>query len=142
MTVYGDDIPYRSAEFARISGITGLCWDRAHTRKHLFGKPTLTQLLLSYVPELDIHIIPDKAADTTYHPKKVKTIRKQRILKNTIKSVLILLGATILSLLFREIGFTDSNIIMVYILGVLLTSIATSHQLYSLTSSIAMRFHL
>ena len=140
-TVYGDDIPYQIAEFARISGITRIVLGQsAITRKHLFGKPTLTQLLLSYVPELDIHIIPDKAADTTYHPKKVKTIRKQRILKNTIKSVLILLGATILSLLFREIGFTDSNIIMVYILGVLLTSIATSHQLYSLTSSIASVF--
>ncbi len=140
-TVYGDDIPYQIAEFARISGITRIVLGQsAITRKHLFGKPTLTQLLLSYVPELDIHIIPDKTADTTYHPKKAKTIRKQRILKNTIKSVLILLGATLLSLLFHGIGFTDANIIMVYILGVLLTSIATSHQLYSLTSSIASVF--
>ncbi len=140
-TVYGDDIPYQIAEFARISGITQIVLGQsAITRKHLFGKPTLTQLLLSYVPELDIHIIPDKAVDTTYHPKKAKTIRKQRILKNTMKSVLILLGATLLSLLFHEIGFTDANIVMVYILGVLLTSIVTSHQLYSLTSSIASVF--
>lgn len=60
--------------------------------------------------------------------------------KNMIKSVGILVGATSLSLLFHKLGFTDSNIIMVYILGVLLTSIATSHQLYSLVSSIASVF--
>lgn len=60
--------------------------------------------------------------------------------KNIIKSVGILAGATSLSLLFHKLGFTESNIIMVYILGVLLTSIATSHQLYSLVSSIASVF--
>ncbi len=140
-TVYGDDIPYQIAEFARISGITQIVLGQsAVTRKHLFGKPALTQLLLSYVPELDIHIIPDKAVDTTYHPKKAKRRHHKRILKNAVSSALILFGATLLSLLFHEIGFTDSNIIMVYILGVLLTSIATSHQVYSLISSVASVF--
>lgn len=140
-TVYGDDIPYQIAEFARISGITRIVLGQsAVTQKHLFGKPTLTQLLLSYVPELDIHIIPDKAADTTYHPKKARQHSNADILKNIIKSVLILLAATLLSLLFHEIGFTRPNIIMVYILGVLLTSIATSHRIYSLVSSIASVF--
>ena len=51
-TVYGDDIPYQIAEFARISGITRIVLGQSSvTQKHLFGKPTLTQLLLSYVPE-------------------------------------------------------------------------------------------
>lgn len=140
-TVYGEDIPYQIAEFARISGITRIVLGQSSvTRKHLFGKPTLTQLLLSYVPDIDIHIIPDKAADTTYHPKKARKFHHERIVKNTVKSALILFAATLLSLLFHKIGFTDANIIMVYILGVLLTSVATSHQIYSLISSIASVF--
>lgn len=140
-TVYGDDIPYQIAEFARISGITRIVLGQsAVTRRHLFGKPTLTQLLLSYVPELDIHIIPDKAADTTYHPKKAKQHPHKHILKNSVKSAMILFAATMLSLLFHEIGFTDANIIMVYILGMLLISVATSHQIYSLISSVASVF--
>ena len=62
-TVYGDDVPYQIAEFARISGITRIVLGQSSAiQKHLFGKPTLTQLLLSYVPELDIHIIPDKSS--------------------------------------------------------------------------------
>ena len=140
-TVYGEDIPYQIAEFARISGITRIVLGQSSvTRKHLFGKPTLTQVLLSYVPDIDIHIIPDKAADTTYHPKKARKFHHERIVKNTVKSTLILFAATLLSLLFHKIGFTDANIIMVYILGVLLTSVATSHQIYSLISSIASVF--
>ena len=62
------------------------------------------------------------------------------ILENVLKSAGIFLGATLLSLVFHQLGFTDSNIIMVYILGVLLTSIATSHRVYSLVSSIASVF--
>ena len=54
-TVYGEDIPYQIAEFARISGITRIVLGRsAVTRRHLFGKPTLTELLLSYAPDIDI----------------------------------------------------------------------------------------
>lgn len=140
-TVYGEDVPYQIAEFARISGVTRIVLGQSPARKrHFFVKPTLTQMLLSYVPELDIHIIPDKAADTTYHPKKAGRHNSSLILKNTAKSLVILLGATLLSLLFHEIGFTKPNIIMVYILGVLLTSIVTSHRAYSLVSSIASVF--
>ncbi len=140
-TVYGEDIPYQIAEFARISGITRIVLGRsAITRRRLFGKPPLTELLLSYAPDIDIHIIPDKAVDTTYHPKKAKDKQSRRILESSAKTICILLGTTLFSLFFHEMGFTDANIIMVYILGVLLTSIATSHQVYSLLSSIASVF--
>lgn len=139
--VHGEDVAFQIAEFVRLSGITKIVLGRsAAARRHLFGKPTLTEQLLSYAPEVDIHIIPDKTADAPYHPRKARARRGADIPKNTAKSALILLGATLLSLMFHRLGFTDSNIIMVYILGVLLTSIATSHLTYSLVSSIASVF--
>ena len=82
----------------------------------------------------------EDSPEMPYHSRKVHKLHSIHILKNIAKSCSILLGATLLSLLFHRLGFTDSNIIMVYILGVLLTSIATSHQLYSLISSIASVF--
>ena len=140
-TVYGDDVPYQIAEFARLSGITKIVLGRsAITRRHFFGKPTLTEQLLSYAPEMDIHIIPDRSADAPYKPKKANSVHLHSILKNSFKSGGILLGATLLGGLFYHLGFTEANIIMVYILGVLLTSIVTSHQIYSLISSIASVF--
>ena len=137
-TVYGEDVPYQIAEFARLSGVTKIVLGRsAVTRKHLLGKPTLTEQLLSYVPEIDIHIIPDKSADAAYHPRKARRSSEKNIWQNVLKSAGILAGATLLSLLFYHLGFTNANIIMVYILGVLLTAIVTPHQVYSLVSSIA-----
>ena len=140
-TVYGEDVPYQIAEFARLSGITRIVLGRsAAARKHFFSKPTLTEQLLSYAPEIDIHIIPDQNADASYRPKKANNIRIGDVLKNTVKSLGILAGATLLCTLFDRLDFTDANIIMVYILGVLLTSIATSHRIYSLISSVASVF--
>ena len=140
-TVYGEDVPYQIAEFARLSGVTKIVLGRdAAARRHPWGKPALTEQLLAYVPEIDIHIIPDQNTSPAYRPKKVREYRGRRIFRNTLNSIAILAGATALSLAFYHIGFTNANIIMVYILGVLLTSIATSHQVYSLISSIASVF--
>lgn len=140
-TVYGDDVPYQIAEFARLSGVTKIVLGRSVvTRKHLWGKQTLTDQLLSYAPETDIHIIPDRSADTPYPSKKARLVFKQHILKNSLISGGILMGATLLGILFESLGFTNANIIMVYLLGVLLTSIATSRRVYSLISSVASIF--
>ncbi len=137
-TIHGEDVAFQIAEFARLSAVTMVVLGRsALTRKHLLGKTTLTEQLTKYVPEMDIHIIPDNTIRSPYHPKKVRRIRKKDVIENSLKSVLILLACTLLSLLFYHIGFTDSNIIMVYILGVLVTSVVTSHQLYSLVSAIS-----
>lgn len=139
--VYGEDVPYQITEFARLFGITKIVLGRsAVTRKHLFCKPTLTEQLISYAPEMDIHIIPDKSADTGYRPRKISHSRRGEAGKNTARSVGILAGATILGLGFYRLGFTEANIIMVYILGVLLTSAVVSQPIYSLVSSIASVF--
>lgn len=138
-TIYGDDVPYQIAEYARLSGITKIVLGRsAMTRKRFFGKSTLTEQLLSYDPEMDIHIIPDLCSELPYRQKRRNDyLKKHSIFTNTLKSSAILFGATLLSILFDHLGFTSANIIMVYILGVLLTSIVTSHQVYSLISSVA-----
>ncbi|MCI6004700.1 MAG: DUF4118 domain-containing protein [Blautia sp.] len=95
---------------------------------------------LSGLKEPDIHNIQETGSEDPYRPLKDIRQKNISILKNTAKSCAILIGATLLSLLFHQLGFTDANIIMVYILGVLLTSIATSHRVYSLVSSIASVF--
>lgn len=66
--------------------------------------------------------------------------RGESILRNCAKSVAIFAGATLLSVLFDRLDFTHANIIMVYILGVQLTCIVTSQQIYGLVASIASVF--
>ncbi len=52
-----------------------------------------------------------------------------------LKSIFILVIATGIGLLFWKMGFSEANIITIYILAVLLTSVLTSHQIYSLICS-------
>ncbi|MEF9945496.1 MAG: sensor histidine kinase KdpD [Lachnospiraceae bacterium] len=52
------------------------------------------------------------------------------------KSLGILVIATLIGMLFFKLGFSEANIIMVYILGVLVTSILTTGRFYSMASSL------
>lgn len=58
------------------------------------------------------------------------------ILKDIAKSVGILMLVTLIGHGFARLGFTEANIITVYILGVLVTSVATSRRIYSLIISV------
>lgn len=53
-----------------------------------------------------------------------------------LKSVVILTAASGLGFLFQWMGFDESNIIMIYVLAVLVTSIVTVNRIYSLVISI------
>ena len=127
-TVFGDDVSYQIAEYARLSGVTKIVVGRsAATRKHPWGKPTLTEKLTTIAPNLDIHIIPDASVDGSYKPKKAK---RKVDLKTTCRDWALTLGililATVLSFGFSRVGFTEANIIAVYLLAALLTSMVTS----------------
>ena len=51
------------------------------------------------------------------------------------KSLFVLLIATLIGYIFYSLGFTEANIIAVYIFGVLITSIITTNRLCSLVTS-------
>ena len=142
-TVYGDDVPYQIAEFARISGVSKIVIGRsAVTRKHLFSKPTLTEKLITAAPNLDIHVIPDaSSAISTYHTVK-KTRRSSVVFSasDILKSIGILIAASLIGVVFDRLGFSEANIITVYILGVLINSVVTKNRIYSLISSVVSVF--
>ncbi len=137
-TVSGDDVPYQIAEFARLSGVTKIVIGRsAAVKKHLIRKPTLTEKLIAHAPNIDIHIIPDGVEVTHYKaPKDKKASGFTLSVHDLLVSVGLLIGATLLGYVFFGLGFTEANIITVYILGVLLISILTKYRAYSLASSL------
>ncbi len=136
-TVYGDDIAQQIAEFSRLSGVTKVVMGRSIViKKRLFHKPTLTEQLTLLSPNLEIHIIPDAKIKQTEQKKNF--INKETLL-HTIKDIgissAILLVSTALGFLFDSVGFTDANIITIYILGVLITSILTNSRICWVISS-------
>lgn len=53
-----------------------------------------------------------------------------------LKSIGILIAASILGYVFEWMGFAESNIIIVYVLAVLVISIVTVNRIYSLLASL------
>ena len=137
-TVSGDDVPYQIAEFARLSGVTKIVIGRsAAVKRHLIRKPTLTEKLIAHAPNIDIHIIPDGVEVTRYKAPKEKALEGFNFsVRDLMISVGLLIGATLLGYLFFGLGFTEANIITVYILAVLLISILTKFRVYPLASSL------
>ncbi len=69
-TIYGEDVPFQIAEFARLSGVSKVVIGRnTATRRSIFGKPALTERLIAQAPNLDIHIIPDSSSEIVYRVK-------------------------------------------------------------------------
>ncbi|MEG0570437.1 MAG: sensor histidine kinase KdpD [Oscillospiraceae bacterium] len=135
-TVYGDDIALQIAEFARFSGVSKIVLGRNNARRrYFFGKSPLTEKLTMLAPNLDIHIIPDKEL-VRYKAKKYHQNPLSFNLPDTLKSVLLLVTATIIGSVFFRLGFSEANIITIYILSVLVTSIVTSGRMYSIISSV------
>ncbi len=139
VTVQGDDVSYQIVEFARLSGVTRIVIGRSYAaRRHFWSKPTLTERLIAIASDLDIHIIPDSAAENKYREKKksfARTVAPSA--KDLLVTALILAAATAIGSVFRGLGFTEANIITVYLLGVLLTSLFTKSQACSVAASLA-----
>lgn len=137
-TVYGDDVPYQIAEFARLSGVSKIVIGRsASVKKHFFNKPTLTEKLIAHAPNMDIHIIPDSSDVVKYRKANFKKKNDFSIsLRDLMKSIGILLAATLIGYAFSGLGFKEANIVTVYILAVLVIAVITTRRLYSMVSSV------
>lgn len=134
-TSYGEDVPYQIAEFARLSGVSKVVIGRSTAaRKSIFSKPTLTESLIAAAPNLDIHVIPDASAGNPYWSARIR-LPGAMPLRDIEKSVLVLLAATLIGHIFYWLGFTEANIIAIYIFGVLATSMITTNRLCGLFSS-------
>ena len=59
---------------------------------------------------------------------------------DVMKSMVMLALSSAVGFAFWNLGMSESNIIMMYILGVLITSVITNHQIYSLITSIVSVF--
>ena len=139
VTVCGDDIAFQIAEYARLSGVTKIVIGRTVIGKRkIIGKPTLIEKLISLAPDVDIHIIPD--SDAVVSERKKKLFEKPHFIK-TLKelavSTALLSFSTLLGYLFSSLGFTEANIITIYMLGVLITAILTKSKICWVLSSVA-----
>jgi len=71
---------------------------------------------------------------------KQEGIRKQSGLLYALLMIMLLAGASGIGFLFRAVGFPETNIVVIYILSVLITSWLTSGFVYGILSSVLATF--
>lgn len=134
-TVYGTDPAVQIAEYARVSGVTKIVMGRMNHRQNVItGKKSLADRLIE-LTDLDVYIIPD------HQPLYKRPLGKLRLpqVRFSWSDTALMLAALVLStavgFAFYYAGFSESNIITVYILGVLMTAVCTGSHLYGAVNS-------
>lgn len=131
--IYADDIANQIIRIANLYKAKKIVIGKNNKDKKIFThfSPLYIQIL-NQAEDIDIHIVPVDAK--TKIPKIEKN--KRTTLQEFMLSAFILLVSTVIGYFFFKIGFHDSNIIMIYILGVFLIAVITSSRICSIMSSI------
>ena len=142
-TVIGNDIPAQIAEYAHISGTTKIVVGRSGAkRQHFWSKPSLTEQIILNAPDVDVYIIPDSAVDLKLQNERFRQADRSSLSwKDLLLTVLLLVAATVVGLIFTRFGFSEANIITVFILGVLIISVVTVSPVFSAISSLLRPGH-
>ena len=128
VTTHGEDAAAQIAEYVRLSDVTKIVIGRSGVqRRHFWSESTLTEQLITLAPEVDIYIIPDVEAYKNCRRNQPLTIRPAfPTARELLLTIGILAVTTVIGWIFLRLSFANDNIIMVYLLGVLLTSTFTS----------------
>ena len=134
-TVYGGEPAEQIAEYARVSGVTKIVMGRINHKQNLLtGKKSLADRLIE-LTELDIYIIPDHQPLYKKRMGRIRMSSPRFSWKDTGIMLLSLAVSTVVGFGFFCAGFSESNMITVYILGVLLTAVWTGSHLYGAIAS-------
>ena len=128
VTTHGEDVATQIAEYVQLSDVTKIVIGRSGIqRRHFWSESTLTEQLITLAPEVDIYIIPDVEAYKNCRRNQPLTIRPAfPTARELLLTIGILAVTTVIGWIFLRLSFANANIIMVYLLGVLLTSTFTS----------------
>ncbi len=139
-TLSGDDVPFQVAEYARMAGIRKIVLGQSDFKPSIMPtQKSLTDRLAEYLPDAEIHVIPDRKRGI-YFPPHREAVSRRRIGIDIFATLLMLISATLIGTLLHGAGLSNSSIMMVYLLCVLLVAVIASHRVYSITAAVASLF--
>ena len=141
VTVYGTDIAYQIVEYAIVGNISKIVMGRSR-KQWMFGKSRseVLEQLTYRAPNIDVYIIPDMKHTKEYREMGKSSEKKEE----SGKKVLLELGeitaimalSTMAAYIFQWFRLSEANLIMVYMVGVLLSSYVADKKIYALYSAL------
>lgn len=133
--VQEDDVAAALANYAQISGVTKLVIGRTSMRKKWWRPHTkISDRLNEFVPNLAIHIVPDQENESFYFPSISNKLSFEWL--DLFKMFIVFCFISVVGLYLYKIGLSESNIITIYILGVLILAIWSTGSMMSIINSI------
>lgn len=130
VTVYGDNIAEQIIEYAKFRNVTKIIISKNHRKLNNFFNfyaKDIVDNIMDSNSYIDVYVIPNST-----HNKKISRLKlMDRInykisFKEVLISILIMLITTITSIIFDRLGFSEANVIMIFILGVIIVHIETT----------------
>lgn len=143
VTVFGSDIGSQIAEYAIVSNVSKVVLGRTNHRAFMQKpRPEVLEKLNNMAPNIDVYIIPDMK--NMKPVVRYKSGAARRSPEGTASQALwefaainvILMLTTVAAYVMLRFSLPESNIIMVYILGVLLSSYISDKKIYAVYSSL------
>ncbi len=138
VTVFGSDVGGQIAEYAIVSNVSKIVMGRTNHRVwEKSPRQAILEKLNDKAPNIDVYIIPDMR----YKEKRQKETRKTRTSISRIFTELaeitgVMLLTTLAAYMMKRMDLPESNILMTYILGVLLSSYIADRRTYALYSAL------
>ncbi len=141
VTLESDNQRATIIQYVKMRGVTDLVMGKVINRSRFIRlyRPDLEDELVSFIPDVDIHLVPyqsNKYLLNKYAAKK-KNLNTVFTWKDFYMTLGLLAMATILSELGSYFHIGDQNLILIYILFVLLVARATTGYLWTAIASIA-----
>ncbi len=140
VTVYGNDIVDQVVEYAIVGNISKIVMGRSR-KQWIFrrGRLEVLEQLTYRAPNIDVYIIPDME-NTGYFREGKKNRKKEEsswnVAKELGKITAIMALSTLVAYVFQWLRLSESNLIMAYIVGVLLSSYVADKKIYALYSAL------
>lgn len=140
VTLESDNQRETIVQYVKMRGVTDLVMGKAIKRSRFIRlyRPDLEDELVSFIPDVDIHLVPYQAKKYLLNKYTVKKKNLNSIFtwKDFYMTIGLLAIATILSEFGSYYHIGDQNLILIYILFVLLVARVTTGYLWAALSSI------
>ena len=144
VTVFGSDVAVQIAQYAIVSNVSKIVLGRTnHFTMRPMYRSELLEKLTYMAPNVDVYIIPDMKQAKRYKPTRKRRKTEDsvgRIAFDLLCITLVMVVATAFAFVLRSADFSEANIIMIYLLGVLVSSSIANKRIYALYSSLISVF--
>ncbi len=139
--VHGTDVPYQIAEFAHMIHATQIILGQSIQKHHtLFPTESFIHKLSSNARDIDIYVIPDTYLENKKQFDQIMDKPFSFQWSDVIRMIIVLIAVTAIGLGMDTIHMSTEGIMSIYILGILMISVMTTHFIYGYSASILTVF--